>query len=472
MHDQTDIGRLERRSLYVALALIGAAQGSLLYLIDRSLGLHTEAGMAGAAFAVAAGLVGLFAWTPGLWRRLAAAAIAVGGLYAALAWSAARSLGVAAAPHIGDLDNVPPHALTAVIGLAILVPAAQAFVRHGVARWGYEDLFIATSSTPLAVGVGGVMLGVSWALLGLWAFLFRIVGIEVVHTLITQRAFIFLFSCTMLGLGIAVARDNARVIAAIRTILLAGCRLLLPPMALFAVVFLLNLPVAGLDPLSRQASVAVVVLALAIATVALVNGVFQSGERAPAAWFRAVCYAAIGTVPFLAAIGAYAAGLRIGQHGLSDERFILAIVVVVVAAYGVSYAAAVALDIAAAVRGKPQWLRALPRINVAMAIAVVVIAALINTPVLDPVRWSVRDQVTRLESGSVSVASFDFGYLHFRSGPHGRAALNRLAGLTGHPEATAIREEIDAVRSARTYREWHRARRCQDRPLRHKGGCG
>lgn len=166
---------------------------------------------------------------------------------------------------------------------------------------------------------------------------------------------------------------------------------------------------------------------MAIATVALVNGVFQSGERAPAAWFRAICYATIGTVPFLAAIGAYAAGLRIGQHGLSDERFILAIVVVVVAAYGVSYAAAVALDIVAAVRGKPQWLPTLPRINVAMAIAVVVIAALINTPVLDPIRWSVRDQVARLENGAVSAASFDFGYLHFRSGPHGRAALDRLA---------------------------------------------
>jgi hypothetical protein len=425
MHDQADSGQIERRSLYVALALIGAAQGTLLYLIDHSLGSHAEARVAGAAFATAAGLVGLFAWTPGRWRRLEAAAVSVGGLYAALAWSAARSLGVAAAADIGDLDNVPPHAVTAVIGLAILIPAAQVFVRHGVARWSYEELFVATSSAPLTVGLGGAMLGVSWALLGLWAFLFKIVGIEAVHGLIAQRPFVSIFSCTMLALGIAVARDNARVIAAIRTVLLGGCRLLVPPMALFAVVFLLNLPVAGLAPLSQQASVAVVVLAQAIATVLLVNGVFQYGERTPAAWFRAVCGAAIGTVPLLAAIGAYAVGLRIGQYGLSDERFILAVVVIIVAAYGVSYTTAVALDIVAAVRGKPQWLAALPCINVAMAIAVVVVAALINTPVLDPVRWSVRDQVARLESGAVRAAAFDFGYLQFQSGPHGRA--NSLA---------------------------------------------
>ena len=115
-----------------------------------------------------------------------------------------------------------------------------------------------------------------------------------------------------------------------------------------------------------------------------------------------------------------------------------------------------------------------PLTYVAVVIAVLVIAALINTPVLDPVRWSVRDQVARLESGSVRAAAFDFGYLQFQSGPHGRAALDQLAGLTGHPEAMAIRQEIDAVRSAQTYRAWRNAREGNPCPPRHFGskrGC-
>ena len=68
------------------------------------------------------------------------------------------------------------------------------------------------------------MLGVSWGLLGLWAYLFKIVGIDIVHKLITEQAFIYVFSCMIVAIGIAVARDNVRMTAAIRTIRGRTCR--------------------------------------------------------------------------------------------------------------------------------------------------------------------------------------------------------------------------------------------------------
>ncbi|EHN76789.1 hypothetical protein SMCF_3695, partial [Streptomyces coelicoflavus ZG0656] len=58
-------------------------------------------------------------------------------------------------------------------------------------------------------------------------------------------------------------------------------------------------------------------------------------------------------------------------------------------------------------------------------LAVAAVLALFS-PLLDPARLSVADQVARLERGAVKPQDFDFDFLRFDSGKAGLAALDRL----------------------------------------------
>src|SRR5262249_33702696 len=60
------------------------------------------------------------------------------------------------------------------------------------------------------------------------------------------------------------------------------------------------------------------------------------------------------------------------------------------------------------------------------------------TPIADPARISVADQVARLESGRTPPERFDFAFLRFGSGRYGNEALDRLKRKQDGPNAARI----------------------------------
>jgi hypothetical protein len=75
------------------------------------------------------------------------------------------------------------------------------------------------------------------------------------------------------------------------------------------------------------------------------------------------------------------------------------------------------------------------------------------TPLADPARISVNDQMARLEQGRVSPDKFDFAFLRFDSGRYGREALEGLKAKTDGPEAVRIAQRANEalVWKARPY---------------------
>jgi hypothetical protein len=145
----------------------------------------------------------------------------------------------------------------------------------------------------------------------------------------------------------------------------------------------------------------------------------------------------------------YALGLRIAQYGLTPERFFAVLITTVGALYAVGYALAV-------LRRRGEWMGTMRRWNLAMAWIVAALALLVHTPLLDPLRWSARNQFDRLATEQAPAAEFDYGFLRYRLGHVGWDRLAALEQLTDHPEAAAIREGIEAARAAESYRELRR----------------
>jgi len=92
--------------------------------------------------------------------------------------------------------------------------------------------------------------------------------------------------------------------------------------------------------------------------------------------------------------------------------------VLVAAGYAVGYTVA-------AVR-PGAWMKALETTNIAMAFVVIAVLLALCTPVADPRRLSVQDQMARLKAGKVSAEAFDYQFLRFDAGRFGRGALELL----------------------------------------------
>ncbi|MFN3537421.1 MAG: DUF4153 domain-containing protein, partial [Brevundimonas sp.] len=162
-------------------------------------------------------------------------------------------------------------------------------------------------------------------------------------------------------------------------------------------------------------------LAAAAALIILINAAYQDGEPDGRPHVALQWTARLGGVLLapLMGLALWGMGLRIGQHGLTPERIIALTCVLL----GVVYAAGYAF---AAVRPGP-WMRPLERTNVIAAVATVFAILALFTPIADPTRLSVADQMRRLETGRVSAEDFDYAFLRFDAGRSGLQALDRLA---------------------------------------------
>ena len=93
-------------------------------------------------------------------------------------------------------------------------------------------------------------------------------------------------------------------------------------------------------------------------------------------------------------------------------------------------------------------MKPLERTNVAAAVLTVGVILALFSPLLDPARLSVADQVARLKRGAVSAADFDYAFLRFDAGKAGQTAL---ADLTRSSDAEIARLAKQAQNTTSRY---------------------
>jgi hypothetical protein len=208
---------------------------------------------------------------------------------------------------------------------------------------------------------------------------------------------------------------------ALRHLLLGVLRWLTVLAAAIVLLFLAALLVEGVGVLWGTRFATGALISLGVALVTLYNTVYQDGSgsaRLPPApgW---VVRAALVAGPALAALAYWALGLRLSQHGVSEDRLYALLVVTILAGYLAGYAVV-------ALRGDRRPLE-IRHVNVVMALAIVAALLAVHSPALDLKRLAVRGQVARLDRAG---DRFDFAYLRHDAGRHGILALQAL-GETG-----------------------------------------
>jgi len=333
----------------------------------------------------------------------------------------------------------PSTSRAAFLALGLFI--AQSLVLAGAAdrRWiaRYAGYFDVTWLLGIQIALSVLFTGLFWGALELGAGLFKMIGVDFFDQLFERDWFILPVTAVAFSIGLHLSDARADWVRGIRRLVLILLSWLLPLLALFAIGFLVSLPVVGVEALWKTRYGASLVLTTACCLIALLNAAYQQGETPPPLVLRWIGRAAaIALVP-LVALGFWATWLRVDQHGLTPERVVAMAGILVLACYALGYLLAACL--------KGPWLKVVAQTNIFTAFVVLAVIVAVVTPLADPARLSVANQLARLESAKTPAAKFDFKSLRFDGERFGQAALQRLKDTAGGPDAALIRDQATQV---------------------------
>lgn len=323
--------------------------------------------------------------------------------------------------------------------------AAGLFIGHHLLEAGdLDDRLIARYPTyfdlawkhgvQMAMAVGFV--GVFWLVLMLGGALFKLIGIDFVEELIRETWFAIPATTTMFAAAVQLTDVRHGLIRGIRTVALTLLSWLSPVLVFLAAAFMASLPFTGLEVLWNTKSAAAILLSASAIMVILINAAYQDGvpdQPTPLVLRWAARIGGLLLIP-LVGVAAYALCLRIGQYGLTPDRIIAAACVIAGACYAVGYGVAAVLP--------GMWMKALEVTNVVTAFVVLGLLLALFTPLADPARLSVNDQMARIAAGKVTADKVDYRFLRFDGEKYGKAALEGLVkkgGDVGKRAAEALK---------------------------------
>ena len=354
--------------------------------------------------------------------RLPAGALALWALVATLLLAALGSYDIARqAPGVLDAQEgvLPWWPLLPLLLIGFFV--ANVLVTDAVLarRWlpPYARHIDTAWKQGLQAVFAGLFAGLFWGVLGLGAGLFHVLNIDLFASLLQQGW--FYIPATTLAVAVAVHLTDVQpvLIRGGRTVALLLLSWLLPLLTTILLAFLALLPFTSLDLLWQTHIATVLLLGSSGGLIFLINTAYGDGE----AWSTSrikrltVFGGSLALVP-LVGLAAWALMLRVGQYGWTVNRILAAAGMAVLGWHAVGYAAA---SLARRVR----WHEVT---NFTGAYLVLLAILLLLSPVGDPARLMVANQMNRLRSGIVAPTAFDFMALRDDGARWGATALDEL----------------------------------------------
>ena len=314
--------------------------------------------------------------------------------------------------------------------LSLTLPFLAAFCHASAWKQDRASLSAFITATlwnnSFTFGVTAVMTGLFWLVLTLWSKLFSLIGILLFEQLFFDNAFFpSMATGAVIAAGILFCRSLPGAAGMYRHLITLAVNVLLPLHAIISLLFLACLPFTGLAIIPESFSAATLLLSMTLLMLAFSAIV---GEKAPATsrWPRAMARLVLiaqSLTPLLAALAGWALWLRIAEYGWTAER-VYAVAIMLLALAG-------SLLLLGAQRRA--WTQGAGNMDVVTVLLLALTACgwfLLHTPVLDPWRISVKNQLARYQQGE---AKADTGDLYNFSGA-GRRGKAMLQTLQSHPQ--------------------------------------
>ena len=376
-----------------------------------------------------------------LWRWMLLATVIAAGLAFHDTW---RNIGApVSADYGGNLPKAPyPSPLLWLFGavgfyIAHSLVLASATEQRTIAS--YASYFDSAWKLLIQIQFSALFVGVFWAVLWLGAAMFKLIQLSFFIDLLKEPWFAIPVTAFAFACALHLTDVRPAIVQGIRNLLLVLLSWILPVAVLIIGAFLASMPFTGMEHLWATRHASALLLSAAAVLVILINTAFQNGAIADqvARVLRVSARLACGLLLPLVAVATYALGLRVGEYGWTTDRIIAACCLGVAGCYALGYAWAASR--------RSGWLAPIANVNIATAFIILAVLLALFSPVLDPARISVADQMTRLEHGQQRADNFDFDYLRFEGKRYGSAALEQLKSNTQGRDAALL--QIKAAQS-------------------------
>jgi len=369
-----------------------------------------------AAFVLFGSVAAGFTLEQGRWKAPVLFALLVGLVMAGLAWRAVR--------YGESLPDEEYGFAAGVVASALALPLFQAEFHRRRMATPYGEIYGHVWTDAICAAGALAFTGLSWIVLALLSELFHLLKIDFLRDVMNDSWFGWTFSGLAAGAALGTLRNQLKVIATMQTVVLLVASLLAVPLAFGLVMFLVATAVSGPQVLwDATRSATPLLLACAAGSFVLANAIARHDDAAltRSRVMQGAGLTLAAVILPLAVFAAFSMGLRLDQYGLAPARLWGLVAIVVACVCGVGYWVAL-------VRGrKGGWGGHVRRATFHFALFVCGLAVLLALPIFDFGAISSRNQVARLESGTVPVDEFDFAALRWDFGEPGRRALQRLA---------------------------------------------
>ncbi|HMS85760.1 MAG TPA: DUF4153 domain-containing protein [Nitrospira sp.] len=446
-----DNSRIRERAILAFAGLLQGTAGWVVIRVEPREPWEQALWFGALTWVLAGGLLFQFASSGKQHNRLAGIALTLAVPFALITYHVVGQLPPKDVSYAGDEFRLWTWAGAGTVAIYILLPYLQIYQRSGRWQFPYPDLYRDSWNNYFLACLGWLYTGIYWTLVWTCAGLFKAIGIDAIQTLITKPSFVAITTGCMSGLGVALAKEHTQTITTLRTIAATLFRSLTPLLVGIVLSFLAALLFAGLGPLWGTKWASAILLALLLLILLFVNAVFQDGEgpRPYGHLLSRGVEATLLSMPILVSLTLYSMGQRISQHGFTPDRYYAVVFAIVLGGYGLGYAWSV-------LRSESLWLGGIRRFNIALSFVVVVLALLLHTPLMDPLKRSAEDQERRFLTGAVDVVHFDFGTMRFELGQYGQAVLDRMSQLTTHPAHQQITDQLAKLKTAKHKWDWDR----------------
>jgi hypothetical protein len=450
------------------ILLAAVIQGWALYGLHHAIEYHhwpaTESGWLVALYAVTlfvpitVQLLARYAHAAILWRFVAMLAVA----FFYFGWHfGAHVLGGGASAYTAD--SAWPLSLALLFGVLwlLVLPFAQSRLTTGHWASDYGALFTHAWHNKLMLAEAVLFTGLFWLLMFLWQMLFHLLKIDYFRELFKEPIFIYpvtalTFGCALHLIG-SITQLTSIVLEQLLNVLKWLATLAAVILTLFTVALVLSLP--GLVFTGQKAIGATWLLWLLAVMVLFLNAAYRDGrvlEPYPS-WIARCLRAIVPLMVIIALTALYALIVRSRHYGLTVERVWAFVVASAALLYSVGYSMA-------AFR-KGAWLGAISRVNISVAVALIVVIGAAMTPLLSPFRLAANSQFRLVQerglnaveaAGDKRIGIRAYGqnsplhYLRFDAGRYGQARLKELAESYDGPDQDTVRRSANAVLALKT----------------------
>lgn len=320
--------------------------------------------------------------------------------------------------------------LAAMLFLAL--PWLQGRLRSSGGWGGWQAFYGQLWRNGITLLLTGLLVLFFWGVLALWAGLFKLVDITLFDSLFFNSSpFAWIATCTAAALAVTLCRDQARAINAVKHFFSVFATGLLPLLSLISLMFLATLPVVGLGSISQHVSCNALLntLTLMVMIAAAVAWHPERETRPYPALLDGAIKLTLLLSPVYALLASYALWLRVSSYGWTPSRVYAALITLTVLVWAFGYAVTL-------IRQRREAVLQPGCINRAVLLLALALLIVVNSPLLDPYRISVNNQMARYHSGVLKPEKMSLMMLQSsgRRGYDAMRALQKDPAFVANPE--------------------------------------